>query len=1189
MKVQFLNPMTGFGVKLLCLGAILSLAPMLHAQSFYGSVVGTVTDSTGAVVPDATVTVTDLRTAEAVKVQTNGNGEYSVVNLVPADYSVAVEKTNFKRDISGDVPVEVGATVRVNLTLTVGTASETVEVNTAAPLLQTDSSSLSQVVAGAQVQQMPLNGRNVLNLLTLTPGVIANGGASGSTGLDQQGKRSAGGLGWGNYQIGGAISGQAAQFVDGAVNNFLGANIVALVPTQDAVQEFSVVSSDASADFGRYAGGVVNLATKSGSNAFHGTAYEYIRNTAFNANDWFSNNNGQPRQEWDQNQYGAAVTGPIKRDKAFFMFGWEGFQEVIGYLNPTNVPTVAMQNGIFTNAITDPLGNCNIVHDAAAGTWTITNLYAAGPTGGTCGDPTNRVLKTYYPAPNSTANPAANWFLSTPLGNKQNQYNGRIDYTLSEKQRFFGRYTYWNVKDSNSSEFGDKGFGGTTWPTADVAQHLFTQQVVLGDTYTFNPSTVLDVRVDYSRLTNPDNPQDVNVDEAQFDQYNPNKYYTALSPQMSVHTLPTYVLNGSHNLFSMNNFGNYSIFWYNNYHLSANLTKILGSHTIKVGGEGRLMDSSATGFVGEGAGGYNYTGAFTGDEFASFLMGYPTQAQFQTYNKAAGYIYYQAYYVTDNWQVGRKLTLNLGLRYELPGAIAERNNKMAVLLPNAIDPYTGIKGTEALVDTSLYKPRTVMQEKYALFAPRVGFAYRATTDTVLHGGYGLSYLPNDLSGVFGFGVMPYFSILNSNYTTVNVPTTGAPTQLQTILGGIVASGIAPSPGRSQPNFMTQFGNLNKYLSQNIAAPDPYQSYPYTQQWNLALSHQFPGDTMMEIGYAGLHGTNMPGLGTFQGHFSIDELGSQYYSMGAAALSATATTCPNAPGLAGQISVGQCLRPNPYYNNVYDTNKLVGWQNYNSLQVKGEKRFKSAGIIMANYVWAKNMSNGDSELGNLEQGSGNQVVTTPQDFNNLRGEYSLISFDVHQRFVASYLLNLPFGKGQRFGGGLSGFANGAASGWALNGITIYQSGFPIFLQTANPNLLTQSFGGGQLRPSVVPNCSKQISGGGEARVRAGAWFNTSCFVYPSSSYDPTGQVTFGNEPRVDANLRADGIKNFDMALQKSTPIHESVSFVFRAEFFNIFNRVQFDSPVNSLGSKGFGEPTFQVNHPRQIQFSGRINF
>ena len=1187
MKVPFHNVMMGFAVKLLCLVAILPLTPLLNAQGFYGSVVGTVTDPTGAVVPGATVTVTDIRTAEAVKVQTEADGQYSVVNLVPAHYSVTVEKVNFKRFVSEDVPVQVGATVRVDLSLTVGTASETVQVASAAPLLQTDTSSLNQVVAGDVVQQMPLNGRNVLNLLSLTPGVIANGGASGGTGLDQHGNRTAGGLGWGNYQIGGAIQGQAAQFVDGAVNNMLGNNIVALVPTQDAVQEFSVISSVATADFGRYGGGVVNMTTKSGGNAFHGSAWEYVRNTDFNANNWFNNLDGIPRNHWNQNQYGAAVNGPIKRDKAFFMFTWEGFSESIGSSTATNVPTVAMQNGIFTKPITDPLGNCNIVHDAAAGTWTITNLYA-----GACGDPTNQVLKTYYPAPNSSANPAANWYVSAPLTNKQNQYNGRVDYNISEKQRLFGRYSYWNLKDNNYEPLLDQGSGGTTWPTANVAQHIFTQQAVLGDTYTLNPSTVLDVRVNYTRVTNPDSPQDVNVNQSQFDKYNPNKYYTTLSPQMSIHTLPGYLLNGGDNLFQMNNFSNYSVFWYNNYALSANLVKILGSHTIKVGGEIRLMDSSATGFEGAGAGSYNYTNAFTGDEFASFLMGYPTQAQFQTYSLAAGYEYYQAYYVTDTWQAARNLTLNLGLRYEVPGAVAERNNKNTVLLPNALDPYTGITGTEALVASPLYKPRTDLQENYSLFAPRAGFAYRATNDTVLSGAYGLSYLPIDLSGVFGFGFMPYFSTVNSEYTTANVATTGAPTPLQTILGGIVGgSGILPPPGRSKPNFMTQFGSLTKYLGQNLDAPDPYQSYPYTQQWNLALSHQFKGDLMAEVSYAGLHGTNLPGMGTFQGHFSIDQLGSQYYSMGAAALSATATTCPNAPGLAGQITVGQCLRPNPYYNNVYDTDKFVGRQNYESLQVKAEKRFKSAGIIMANYVWSKNMSDADTELGNLENGSGSAsaVVTSPQDFNNLGGEYSLLSYDVKNRAVVSYVLNLPFGKGQKYGNGLNGFASGIASGWAINGITTFQSGFPIFLVAANGNLLTQSFGAGQLRPSVVPGCNKKVSGGGETRVLAGAWFNTSCFAYPSSSNDPTGQVTFGNEPRVDPDLRSDGIKNFDVAFQKSTPIRESVSLVFRVEFFNMFNRVQFGPPVNGLGDTGFGESTFQINNPRQIQLSGRLNF
>ena len=1170
MNVRGRNPMIGFALQLLCLLAILHISSPLRAQSFYGSIVGTVTDTSGALVPDATVTVTNIGTDEKQTAQSDAEGKISFVNLVPAKYRVEATKAGFKRFLLGSLAVEVGAVVRLDPALQVGADNQTVQVSADTPLLQTDSSTMSQVVTGDVVQQMPLNGRNVENLVALAPGVIPGGSSAGGTGLNQ-GTRTAGGAGWGNYQIGGAIQGQSAEYIDGVPNNVLGGNLIALVPTQDAIQEFSVATSNAGADFGRFAGGVVNMTTKSGANAFHGSVWEYFRNAVLNANDFFSNRNDSPRAQWNQNQYGAMASGPIKRDKAFFVFTWEGFSALTGQTTPTNVPTLDMQNGVFTNAITDPLGNCNIVHDPSAGTWTITNLYQ-----GNCGDPLNAILKTYYPAPNASG--SSNWFLTSPITNHQNQYNGRVDYTISPKQRLFGRYTYWSVHDTGHSEFGNKGLNGATWPTADGHVIVDTHQFVLGDTYTFNPTTVLDARVNYVRQYFPNFPDSTSVDETQF-----GSAYTTLAPQMSIHVLPAYNASGIHNLYNLGNFTGYSVNWYNTYGTNVNLIKIIGAHSLKIGAELRLMDSSGTAFDNQGAGQYQYTTKYTGDEWASFLMGYPTQIQFKTISNVAGYNYYQAYYVTDTWQARRNLTLNLGLRYELPGGVAERNNRNAVLLPNAVDPNTGITGTLALTDSPLYSNRNSVVPQHNLFAPRVGFAYRPDANTVIRGGYGISYLPNDIS----IGVMPYNSLVNAAGTQVNI--SGAlPTPLQTSLDGLVATGINQPVGRSDPSFMTQYGSKSTYLGQSIGGPLPYQNYPNVQQWNFAVSHQFKGDWMAEIGYTGLKGTNLPGMSQFGSGRKLDELSSQFYSLGDGLL--TVQPCANANGET--MTVGQCNRPYPYYNDVQDTAQFYARSNYKSVQAKAEKRFGAAGVVMANYTWSRNYANTDTQNDYLESKAtlqGGNGTGQIQDYNNLEGEYSLLSYNVTGRAVISYVLNLPFGKGQKFGNSLNGPANALVSGWAVNGITTFQSGFPVFLATASPNLITSSFGAGLLRPNVVPGCNKVIGGSGLSRVNAGGWFNTSCFVYPSSASDPTGLVTFGNEPRTDPDIRADGIKNFDFAMQKSTALHESVNLEFRTEFFNIFNRVQFSPPVSTQGAGNFGAVLYQANRPRQIQLSLRVNF
>jgi hypothetical protein len=1170
-----------FSCRLFCLLAIVAFAPLLRAQSFYGSIVGSVTDPSGAVVPNASVTVTNLGTSESHATKTDEAGKFSFVNLVPADYQIAVTKESFKKFLRGRVPVQVGQTVRVDPILAVGNVSETVEVSTAAPLLQTDSSTLGQEVEGDQVQQMPLNGRNVLNLIALAPGVVPTGAAMGDTGLNQ-GTRTAGGAGWGNYEIGGSIQGQGGQYVDGVANNLLGGNIIALVPTQDAVQEFNVASSNAGADFGRFSGGVVNMTTKSGTNAFHGGVWEYFRNRVLNANDYFSNQVGSVRPFYNQDQYGAAINGPLKKDKAFFMFTWEAFKNLTGNITPTNVPTAALQNGVFntsTTAPVDPLGNCIIApytgqtvngQQFAAGGYYITNLYQ-----GSCGDQTMKVIKTFYPAPNlSTPLNGSNWFLTTPLANQQTQYNGRVDYNVSQKQRVFSRYTFWTVSDNGHSEFLDKGFNGTTWPTNDGHAKYNTHQGVIGDTYAINPTTVLDVRANYVRQYAPNLAQSTSVDESQF-----GSAFAALASTMNVHLMPGFNPSGAHGFYNMGNYPNDGITWYNTYGVSASLVKIVGSHNLKLGTELREMDSSSVSFNGGGSGSMTFGTQFTGDEWASVLMGYPTAVTFKSAAEVANYTYYQAYYLTDTWQATRSLTLNLGLRYEIPGSISERNNKAIVLLPSAVDPITGVTGTEALVASSLYSDRSYTVPHYNLFAPRMGFAYRIGANTVVRAGYGISYLPNDLTASSAGN-----SYINGATLTTNVPGSGNPTPLQTILSNDVKGGGIPAPGgrgNGQPTyFMTNLASTTSYKGQNISAPYPYQSYPYTQQWNLAVSRQFKGDWMAEASYSGLSGTNLPGIG-----HNLDQLPDQYDSMGAA-LGNKVTSCAAAPNLPSQsITQGQCLRPFPLYNNVQDTAQLYAVQHYRSFMARTEKRFASNGVLAANYTWARNMGNTDTQSSYLESkgttqgGNGDGTI---QDYTNLPGEISLISYDVTNRAIVSYVENLPFGKGQKFGNSLNGPLTAIVSGWAINGITTFQSGFPVFFYMSTNNQLASSFGAGTTRPNMVAGCNPVIGGSGLARVKAGGWFNTSCFSNP-------GSYAFGNEPRVDPSIRGDGIKNFDFAFQKSTAIHESANFEFRAEFFNIFNRVQFAPPIPSVGASNFGQVTYQVNKPRQIQLSARVNF
>jgi hypothetical protein len=447
-----------------------------------------------------------------------------------------------------------------------------------------------------------------------------------------------------------------------------------------------------------------------------------------------------------------------------------------------------------------------------------------------------------------------------------------------------------------------------------------------------------------------------------------------------------------------------------------------------------------------------------------------------------------------------------------------------------------------------------------LFAPRLGFAYRLHNDTVLRGGYGISYLPPDLTGVLADN-----SLVNAATTQINV-TAALPTSLQ----NLYPKTLNQPSGRTDPSFMTLYCCTASL--KNISGPVPQQNFPYVQEWNFTVSHQFKYNWMAEIGYSGLKGTNLPGIG-----HSLDELSSKYYSMGPALLNST--TLNGIP-----MTVGQSLRPYPFYSDLSDTAEFYAHSNFNSLQAKLVKRFGSGGTLLADYTWSKNLANTDTLNGFLEAKPSAQSSTsgegTIQDYNSLNGEYSLLSYNVNQRAVISYVLDLPFGRGQRFANKLASLPAALISGWSVSGIATIQSGFPIFITEAQSNPLTQFFGGGALRPNVVAGCNKKISGSAVSRLNE--WFNTSCFTYP-------GDYTFGNEPRVDANLTSAGVNNYDFAVMKSTSLGERTNVQFRAEFFNIFNRVQFAPPVTQQGSSNFGEILSQVNQPREIQFSLRVNF
>ena len=1119
--------------------------PPSSAQAVYGSIVGRVSDSTGAVVKGASVIVTDLATSESRASSTDADGDYRFVNLVPGSYRIDIKAAGFKLFSRNPVDVRVNSAVRVDATLVVGGANESVEIEEQTSPLDTQDSSVGQVIEGRQVQETPLNGRNVMNLLALVPGVIPQGGTQGST----AGNYTKSGdftnvAGFGNYQIGGGLAGQNAFFFDGSTVNEVMSNYTVIVPTQDTVQEFRVVTSVPSPEIGALAGGAVSFTSKSGSNSFHGSLYEYLRNTVLDANDFFNNASGVPRPQLVQNQFGVTVGGPIVKNRTFFFFSYERFTRRNGIPSSGRVPTPAELSGDFRAdpPIYDPLtrqqfscnGTLNVICpnriDATA------NVMA-------------NVLH-YWPLPNANlADGTVNYIANAKAGVDTNQYNARIDQILSDKQRLFGRYTYWNINTFPTQYIFGTGSEG---PTSAVRGLVAVQQVVIGDVYSFSPSMVGDFRISYLHANTPITPANNNVNISQF-----GPFWANISSSLTHQQFPApLIVNTITSPFAGLNVTNNDSG--NNYSLAASITKVTGRHMLKFGADVRRYQfrEGQTVFA---PGFFIFAGIFTGGPLsppgsgatpiADFVIGAitpdPGVSGFQTAVTAHATQWYQGYYIDDTFLASSKLTISAGLRWDIPGFYTEEHDRNTVLLPQLQNPLV-------LVNSPQYPSRNDLESHYHLFAPRVGFAYQLHNQTVLRAGYGINFLPQGVSEVG-----PWYSPINTAFTSTPF---GA-----TLSNPLLGQPLLQPVGRDQ-------SALSTFIGQNIQSRIPDQPFPYVQQWNLNIQQGFGGGSLFQIAYLGSRGVHIPlGVPTLFGDVGADlnQLSPQYYSLGPALLKPTAS---------GQI-YGQTLRPYPLYQQVSADSDFAGDTYYNSLQATVQLRFSSGSMVLANYSWSKLISNSEGVNTFLEAGTLGAI----QDYTNLRAERSLANFDVRQRFVLSYVLDLPVGRGRRYLANVTGINEKLVSGWKLTGITTFASGFPLAITSAAPNFLSTLFGAGTIRPNVAAGCDKSVAGSIVTSAQMGtSVINPACFSAP-------GPFALGNEPRIDPTLRAQGINNWDISLSKLTPVSERISLTFGAEFFNTFNRVQFGPPNTSFGSALFGKITSQVSNPRQIQFSLRASF
>ncbi|AXC13334.1 Oar protein [Acidisarcina polymorpha] len=1116
--------------------------------------------------------LTNKGTNAQQRTATSSAGTYTFINLNPGSYSVTVSHSGFKASTTDQVDVQIGGIARADFALEVGAVTESITVTGATASLQTDNASLGGVIEGRQVQEAPLNGRNVNNLLDFVPGVVPGGGTSGSTvanGGTGQVSANTQAISYGNYQIGGAFSGQSLFFIDGVGSNISENNVNTLVPTQDAVQEFRVSTNNVSAEFGGYGGGVVEISTKSGTNQFHGTAYEYFRNTALDANDWFSNNAGLGKVPLHQNQYGANLGGPLLRNKLFFFFSWE--HESLSSATPASyvMPTTAELSGDFSS---DP----QVIYDPTTG-----QPFPGNSIVGRIDPVALKILQLETPNESIVKQTpyVNNTFVSVPAIGVQTQYNARVDASLG-KDTAFARYTFWNPHNEAVDPFGNKTGAG---PTGN-----YTQEGVLGDNHVFSPTSIAELRLSYLENYNFQDPLSNGFDMATI-----GGEWGAIPGQSGLGTfsLPALAIQGysvGPNLSQLH--------WNNNiWAVNGSFTKIVGKHSIKSGGNWRQVLWEAY----PGSGGVNLTSlpgftadpsiAGTGNALASFLLGIPSQTNVTVTSPTYAFLHNYGFFVEDTYQATPKLTVTAGLRWEQPGAFSEENNIDAVFLPNAplsvggvssyVDPLGNtvqLKGTAALVASPLYPSRREESLHWKTFSPRVGFAWRFDPESVIRAGYGISYFPAvlDQDG-------PQLSSLTRSATN-NVNSVGQP------VGATIAdpfpTGITPALGHSQQG-------VDNLLGSGVWARVPDQPLGYSQQWNLAVERTIGGSATASLAYAGSKGTHLIIASPYTGSgLQLNQIPDQYLSMGDDLLTPVANpfygALPAGSAAGGPtILKGRLLMPYPQYPlGVLQQDARIAGSNYNALQMYFTKRFGHAGIVQAAYTWAKLISDTDNTSSFLDGQGGTGLV---QDRYNLKAEKSVSQQDIRQNFVANYGLDLPFGHGQMYLANINSVANALVGGWRVNGITTLRSGVPIAL-TANPNTLAQDFGGGTpgfglgsgiIRPNYAPGCSKSVSGNRSAKALE--WFNTSCFSEP-------GPFEYGNESRVDTGLRADKLVNFDFSANKSFDLTERAKLKFSAEIFDLFNHPQFAEPGVGLGPS-FGVVNHQSNLPRTVQLALRFTY
>ncbi len=1144
-------------------------------QNITATVTGKVTDQNALAVPDAALTLVNTATNVSFPGKSDAGGQYVFPLVKPGRYSLSAQKQGFQKYATEPFDLNVDQTQRVDITLKVGEVSESVTVFDKPSLVESETSSLGQVITTREIEDLPMNGRNPMALAEFTPGFQP----LNSFGDGLQVTRSAAQMvGAGNFTSNGGVSGNNEILLDGVPMTVCCQGQAVLVPSADTVSQVKVITNSSTAEFGRTSGGVLNMITRSGGNKFHGSAYEFFRNEQLDAANFFTNRSAKVpipgrndfRGPLRFNQFGVTAGGPLTiphfydgRNRTFYFVGWEGAHTRTSNFNSTVVPPTALRSGDFTQspfAIYDPstshLVNGSTVRDPFPGQ----TIPAAR---------ISPISKNYLKlfAPPDIPGVVQNYSWTASTATDDNQGNVKIDHNFSEASRFFTRVSISDDTNIVPDWLDPSG------PTGNK-QYVTADTFVMDYVRVLSASKVLDVRYAFAKQRNK-NFGNANL----FDAASMGFSQDFLS-QQAFTGLPVLTVSGYRTIGA-----NARRDWDHYTHaVNANLTWIAGKHTVKTGWDGRMfIDNTVT--LDNGAGTFTFDGTWTkgpspnasmptGSQpyysMATLLLGTVGGGTLVYKDSVARYQLYNAFFVQDDWRVSPKLTINAGLRLEMETGFRERYDRQSMFDPSAVSPLSAKVAAglgRPVVGSVVFSgqngaPRSLWATTRN-FGPRIGLAYSITPSTVVRTGFGINFFPTTQRA--------YIISSGTGYSITNSVTTS----IDSI--NPIASFADPWPS-AYPILRPTGNSLGASTGYGTAtAGGIYNaSNSYVEQWNFGLQHQFSGSLVATLSYGGGHGVKLP-LNINANDINPINYGPVGSTAGATALQKLVPN-PFYPlistgNLKNSTASVQVLGLQfPQYSSL--TLQYMPWGNssYNSMQASVSKTMHSGLSLRAAFTWSKSLGNVNNLTTADSVGEGNAA------FENSWArslEKSVSTADTPLRLAMNGTYELPFFRGRqsnRLGRTLLG-------GWQTNETFSIQSGLPLqFTATGQA-----TYGGS--RPSYT-SASPQLFTSGSIESRLGGISGGTGFLNATAMRLPT-YFEFGDVPRVNGEFRAPGLINFNMSLNKSVVLREGVRLQFRAEIFNPLNHPIFGGPNVQLGNAAFGTVGGQLNRPRNVQLGLKL--